>query len=62
MKKQLANEQVWCSIVSIRTFQLIGQQCGIATIVDTIYNIMHASTHNVQELVTHFCICSANLT
>ena len=35
------------------------QWCGIGTgTVITVYNIMHTAMHNIQEIVTHCCICS----
>jgi len=44
---------------TLETFQLIYQQRGIATIVGTVYNIMHVIIHNIHQIVTHFCICSS---
>ena len=31
---------------------------GVALAVITVYNIMHTAMHNIQEIVTHCCICS----
>jgi len=32
---------------TLETFQLIYEQCGIATVVGTVYNIMDAAMHNI---------------
>ena len=35
-----------------------GVALALVGTVITVYNIMHTAMHNIQEIVTHCCICS----
>ena len=37
-----------------------GVALALAGTVTTVYNIMHTAMHNIQEIVTHCCICSSS--